>query len=26
MGTPVLVDLRTYPTKVEDGTVYIELS
>ena len=25
LGAPVLVDLRTYPTKVMDGTVYIEV-
>src|SRR5262245_47356567 len=25
LGAPVLVDVRTYPTKVEDGTVYIEV-
>jgi 3-phenylpropionate/trans-cinnamate dioxygenase ferredoxin subunit len=25
LGAPVLVDVRTYATKVEDGTVYIEL-
>ena len=25
LGAPVLVDVRTYPTRVEDGTVYIEL-
>jgi 3-phenylpropionate/trans-cinnamate dioxygenase ferredoxin component len=24
-GAPVLVDLRTYPTKVEDGTVYLDV-
>ena len=24
-GAPVLVDVQTYATKVEDGTVYIEL-
>jgi 3-phenylpropionate/trans-cinnamate dioxygenase ferredoxin subunit len=24
-GPPVLVDLRTYPTKVTDGVVYIEV-
>ena len=26
LGAPVLVDVRTYPTKVLDGTVYIEVS
>jgi 3-phenylpropionate/trans-cinnamate dioxygenase ferredoxin subunit len=25
LGAPVLVDVRTYSTKVEDGTVFIEL-
>jgi 3-phenylpropionate/trans-cinnamate dioxygenase ferredoxin subunit len=25
LGAPVLVDLRTYPTKVIDGTVYIDV-
>ena len=25
LGAPVLVDIRTYPTKVIDGTVYIEI-
>ena len=25
-GAPVIVDLRTYPTKVEDGTVYVDVS
>ena len=25
LGAPVLVDVRTYATKVEDGTVFIEL-
>jgi 3-phenylpropionate/trans-cinnamate dioxygenase ferredoxin component len=25
LGAPVLVDLRTYPAKVVDGTVYVEL-
>jgi 3-phenylpropionate/trans-cinnamate dioxygenase ferredoxin component len=25
LGAPVLVDIRTYPTKVIDGTVYIEV-
>jgi Ferredoxin subunits of nitrite reductase and ring-hydroxylating dioxygenases len=25
LGAPVLVDVRTYPTKVIDGTVYIEV-
>ena len=25
LGAPVLIDVRTYATKVEDGTVYIEL-
>lgn len=25
-GAPVCVDLKTYPVKVEDGTVYIDLS
>jgi 3-phenylpropionate/trans-cinnamate dioxygenase ferredoxin subunit len=25
LGAPVLVDLRTYPTKVMNGTVYIEV-
>lgn len=25
-GAPVYVDLRTYPVKVEDGTVFIALS
>ena len=24
-GAPVVVDIRTYPTKVEDGTVYIAI-
>jgi 3-phenylpropionate/trans-cinnamate dioxygenase ferredoxin subunit len=24
-GAPVVFDLRTYPTKVEDGTVYLEI-
>lgn len=24
-GAPVLVDLRTYPVKIEDGTVYLEI-
>ena len=24
-GAPVCVDLKTYPVKVEDGTVYIDL-
>jgi len=24
-GAPVLVDLRTYPVKVEDDTVYLEI-
>ena|SRR5688572_25195471 len=24
-GAPVIVDLRSYPTKVEDGTVYIDV-
>lgn len=24
-GAPVLVDLRTYPVRVEDGTVFIEI-
>jgi 3-phenylpropionate/trans-cinnamate dioxygenase ferredoxin subunit len=24
-GAPVVVDLRTYPTKVEGGTVYIAI-
>ena len=24
-GAPVCVDLRTYPMKVEDGTVYIDV-
>ena len=26
LGAPVLVDIRTYPTKVIDGTVYVEIS
>jgi len=25
LGAPVLVDVRTYPTKVIDGTVYVEV-
>jgi 3-phenylpropionate/trans-cinnamate dioxygenase ferredoxin component len=25
LGAPVLTDLRTYPTKVADGTVYIDV-
>jgi len=25
LGAPVLVDVRTYPVKVADGTVYIEI-
>ena len=25
-GAPVLVDIRTYPTKVEAGVVYIDVS
>ena len=25
-GAPVLVDLRTFPVKVTDGTVYLEVS
>jgi 3-phenylpropionate/trans-cinnamate dioxygenase ferredoxin component len=25
LGAPVLVDVRTYPTKVMNGTVYIEV-
>ena len=25
LGAPVLVDLRTYPTRVVDGTVYIDV-
>jgi 3-phenylpropionate/trans-cinnamate dioxygenase ferredoxin component len=25
-GAPVLVDLRTYPVKIEDDTVYLDLS
>jgi 3-phenylpropionate/trans-cinnamate dioxygenase ferredoxin subunit len=25
LGAPVLVDLRTYPTKVIDGTVHIDV-
>jgi len=25
-GAPVLVDLRTYPTRVEDGVIYLDLS
>ena len=25
LGAPVLVDLRTYPVKVEDDTVYLGL-
>jgi 3-phenylpropionate/trans-cinnamate dioxygenase ferredoxin component len=25
LGAPVLVDIRTYPTRVIDGTVYIEV-
>jgi 3-phenylpropionate/trans-cinnamate dioxygenase ferredoxin subunit len=24
-GAPVLVDLRTYPVKLEDDTVYLEI-
>jgi len=24
-GAPVLVDLRTHPVRVEDGTVFIEI-
>jgi 3-phenylpropionate/trans-cinnamate dioxygenase ferredoxin component len=26
LGAPVLVDLRTYPVKVEDDTVYVGIS
>jgi 3-phenylpropionate/trans-cinnamate dioxygenase ferredoxin subunit len=26
LGAPVLADIRTYPVKVEDGTVYVGLS
>ncbi len=26
LGAPVLEDVRTYPVKVEDGTVYVDLS
>ena len=26
MGAPALVDLRTYPARVLDGTVYIEVA
>lgn len=26
LGAPVIVDVRTYPTKVEDGVVYVDLS
>jgi 3-phenylpropionate/trans-cinnamate dioxygenase ferredoxin subunit len=25
LGAPVLVDIRTYPSRVENGTVYIEV-
>lgn len=25
MGAPVLVDVATYPVKVEDGTVYLDI-
>jgi 3-phenylpropionate/trans-cinnamate dioxygenase ferredoxin subunit len=25
MGAPVIVDIETYPVRVEDGTVYIQL-
>jgi 3-phenylpropionate/trans-cinnamate dioxygenase ferredoxin subunit len=25
MGAPVIVDIATYPTKVEDGTVYVDV-
>jgi 3-phenylpropionate/trans-cinnamate dioxygenase ferredoxin subunit len=25
-GAPVIVNLRTYPVKVEDGTVYIDIA
>jgi 3-phenylpropionate/trans-cinnamate dioxygenase ferredoxin subunit len=25
LGAPVLVDIRTYPARVENGTVYIEV-
>jgi nitrite reductase/ring-hydroxylating ferredoxin subunit len=25
MGAPVCIDLKTYPTKVENGTVYIRV-
>jgi 3-phenylpropionate/trans-cinnamate dioxygenase ferredoxin component len=25
MGAPVIVDIETYPVKVEDGTVYLQL-
>ena len=25
LGAPVLVDIRTYPVKVMDGTVYVDL-
>lgn len=25
LAAPVLVDVRTYPTRVEDGTVYVEV-
>lgn len=25
LGAPVIVDVRTYPTKVEDGAVYVDL-
>ncbi len=25
LGAPAIVDLRTYPVKVEDGTVYVEV-
>jgi 3-phenylpropionate/trans-cinnamate dioxygenase ferredoxin component len=25
LGAPVLTDMRTYPAKVTDGTVYIEV-
>jgi 3-phenylpropionate/trans-cinnamate dioxygenase ferredoxin subunit len=26
LGAPVLVDIRTYPVKVDEGTVYVELA
>jgi 3-phenylpropionate/trans-cinnamate dioxygenase ferredoxin subunit len=25
LGAPVLVDIRTYPTRVIDGTVYVDI-